>query len=121
MFAVMMALWMGLVGQAKDLSDIRGDVQTGRKSLPIIWGDRTARFAVSAVATMVGAGFLLVALRFTESLLIPAITVFMGSVAIAAIALVLWDRTSDKNKLRRPYRAFMLTQYAANIAVVAVL
>jgi 4-hydroxybenzoate polyprenyltransferase len=120
MFTVMMALWMGLIGQTKDLSDVQGDRQTGRKSLPIAWGDWAARLAVSAIATAVGTAFLLAALWFRESLLIPTIIVFFGGVTVAVITLVLWDGSADKKKRRRPYRAFMLTQYAANIAVVAV-
>lgn len=120
-FAVVMALWMGLVGQTKDLADVQGDRETGRKSLPIVWGDRAARFAVSAVAATVGTGFLLVALWSMGSLLIPSITVFFGGVAVATMTLGPWDRSADKKKLRKPYRAFMLTQYAANMAVVIAL
>lgn len=40
-FAGIMALWMGLVGQTKDLSDVPGDERARRRSLPVVWGEET--------------------------------------------------------------------------------
>jgi hypothetical protein len=50
-------------------------------------------------------------------LLIPAFVLASGAVVVTVIALGPWSR-GDKWRRRRPYRAFMLTQYGANLAVV---
>ncbi|CAA9446712.1 MAG: hypothetical protein AVDCRST_MAG78-2949 [uncultured Rubrobacteraceae bacterium] len=116
-FAVVMALWMGLVGQTKDLSDIEGDKQAGRRSGPVIWGEDTARLVFSGVALCLGGGYILAAALFATGLLIPAFAVAFGAVALAIVTLGPWSR-GDKSRRRRPYQVFMLTQYAANLAVV---
>lgn len=117
LFAVMMALWMGLVGQTKDLSDVEGDKQAGRRSGPVVWGEGVARLFLSGVALCLGGGYVLAAALFAKSLLIPAFVLALGAVAVAAITLSPWSR-GDKKRLRRPYQAFMLSQYSVNLAVV---
>ena len=117
-FAAVMALWMGLVGQTKDLSDTEGDKQTGRRSGPVAWGEDAARLVFSGVALSLGGGYILAAALFAPSLLIPAFVLASGAVAVAVIALGPWSR-GDKSRRRRPYRMFMLTQYGANLAVMA--
>jgi 4-hydroxybenzoate polyprenyltransferase len=116
-FATVMALWLGIVSQMKDLSDIEGDKQAGRRSGPVVWGENVARLVFSGVALSLGGGYILASALFAPSLLIPAFVLAFGAVAIAVIALGPWSR-GDKTKRRRPYKAFMLTQYGANLAVV---
>lgn len=116
-FAGVMALWMGLVGQSKDLSDIDGDRLVGRKSLPVVWGENAARLAISGVALAIGLGFLLTSLFVMESLMLAAVIVLMGALFVAVVSLGRWSRSS-RTERRRPYRAFMATQYAANLAVI---
>lgn len=116
-FAGIMALWMGLVGQTKDFSDVRGDERARRRSLPVVWGEETARLAVSGVTLALGAGFLLLGFLLERDLLLPAIIVFAGALAVSALLLGPWAR-GGRHELRRPYKAFMATQYAANLAVI---
>jgi len=117
-FAVAMALWAGLVGQAKDLSDVEGDRQAGRKSLPVARGERAARRAVSGAALAVAAGFLVAAgLLPGGGLVVAAVVLAAGAGAVAALALGPWGR-GDRVRCRRPYRAFMLAQYGAHLAVL---
>lgn len=116
-FATVMALWMGLVGQTKDLSDIKGDKQAGRRSGPVVWGEFVARLFFSGVALCLGGGYVLSAAFLATSLLIPAFILASGAVAVAAITLGPWSR-GNKSRCRRPYRAFMLTQYGANLSVL---
>jgi 4-hydroxybenzoate polyprenyltransferase len=116
-FAAMMALWMGLVGQTKDLSDIEGDKQAGRKSGPVVWGEDAARLVFSGMALSLAGGYILSATFFAPGLLIPAFVLATGAAAVAVITLGPWSR-GDKSSRRRPYRMFMLTQYGANLAVV---
>lgn len=108
LFVVMMALWMALVGQTKDLSDIEGDKKAGRRSVPVVWGEGAARVIYAGAALGIGGGYVLLAVVFASSL-VPAIALTLGAVAVAA-----WSK-GDK---RRPYKAFMLTQYVVNLAVV---
>ncbi len=116
-FAAVMALWMGLVGQTKDLSDVKGDKQTGRRSGPVVWGEDVARIVFSGVALCLGGGYILSAAFFASGLLISALVLASGAVAVAVITLGPWSR-GDKSRRRRPYRMFMLTQYGTNLAVL---
>ncbi len=116
-FATVMALWLGIVSQTKDLSDIEGDKQAGRRSGPVIWGENIARLVFSGAALCLGGGYVLSAALFAPGLLIPAFVLAFGAVAVAVISLGPWSR-GEKPRRRRAYKAFMLTQYAANLAVV---
>jgi 4-hydroxybenzoate polyprenyltransferase len=117
-FAGVMSLWMGLVGQAKDLSDVEGDEQAGRRSLPVVWGQRTTRLIVSAAAFLLGGGLLACSVLFLPGLLLPAVAVALGASVLVATALGPWGRGGGRARRRRPYRIFMITQYAANAAMI---
>ena len=116
-FALVMALWLGIVSQTKDLSDIEGDKQAGRRSGPVVWGEDIARLFYSGMALCLGGGYVLSAALFAPSLLIPALVLASGAVVVAVVTLGPWSR-GDKSRRRRSYRAFMLSQYGANLAVV---
>lgn len=116
-FASVMAAWLGLVSQTKDLSDVEGDRQAGRRSLPVAWGDDAARLVFSAVALCLGAGYVFLAALFAPSLLVPAFVLAAGAGAVAAVTLGPWSK-GDRRRRRRPYQTFMLAQYGANLAVV---
>ena len=117
LFAMVMSLWLGIVSQTKDLSDIEGDRQTGRRSGPVVWGEDVARFFLSGVALLLGGSYVLSAALLAPILLIPAFVLAFGAVAVAVITLGPWSR-GEKSRRRRAYRAFMFTQYGANLAVV---
>lgn len=118
LFAGVMALWMGLVGQTKDLSDVEGDEKAGRRSGPIAWGENAARLLYSAVAlSLAGAYLAWAALGARDDLLPSAVVLVVGASAVAITALGPWGR-GGRSARRRPYRAFMLTQYGAHLAVL---
>ncbi|HVQ92015.1 MAG TPA: UbiA family prenyltransferase [Mycobacteriales bacterium] len=118
-FATAMSAWMGGVGAvAKDFSDVRGDAAAGRRTLVIRWGDRRARAAVSASAAAIGIGMLAL-VAWYPGLLGPAVAVALGAVAVLAVTLRPAPAATGPG--RRPYRMFMLTQYAANLTVLALL
>lgn len=116
-FATAMALWVGLVGQSKDLSDVEGDRKAGRRSLPVVWGEGAARLAISGVALTLGSIFLLATFFLAGGLVAVAVVVRLGAGSVAALSLGPWGRGS-KSRCRRPYKAFMATQYAAHAAVI---
>ncbi|SBT42877.1 UbiA family prenyltransferase [Micromonospora auratinigra] len=117
--AAAMSAWMALVGaQAKDLSDIDGDRAAGRRTVAVRRGEQWARRMVAGNALGVGGGFLVVALAVAPPLRWPAAVVLAGAVVLAACVLGGHSRGSRQRR-RRPYRIFMVTQYAAHAAVVA--
>lgn len=116
-FAAAMALWMGIVGQTKDLSDVEGDKQAGRRNGPVVWGEDVARIVFSGAALSLGGGYILSAALLATDLLVPAFVLASGAVVVALVTLGPWSR-GDKSKRRRPYKVFMHTQYAATLAVV---
>lgn len=116
-FAAVMALWLGIVSQTKDLSDIEGDKQAGRRSGPVVWGEDVARLFYSGVALCLGGGYVLSAALLAPGLLIPALVLASGAVVVAVVTLGPWSR-GEKSRRRRAYRMFMLTQYGANLAIV---
>lgn len=119
-FAATMSLWMGLVGQTKDLSDVPGDKRAGRRTGPVAWGEDAARLVLSGVAVSLGGTYVVAATFLAPDLIWSAAVVACGSLAVAALALGGWSRWDARSARRRPYRAFMMTQYLAHLAVLAV-
>jgi 4-hydroxybenzoate polyprenyltransferase len=117
-FAAVMSLWMGLVGQSKDLSDAEGDERAGRRSLPVAWGEHAARIAYSGMALALGGAFLVGAALFFPSLLPAAVVLALGALVFAVVALGDGGRDAGRSERRRPYKVFMVTQYAANAAIM---
>jgi 4-hydroxybenzoate polyprenyltransferase len=117
-FAIGASLWMGLTGTlAKDLPDIAGDLAAGRSSVAAQLGERKARTVLSRTALTVAAVFALVSLVASHSLRAPAAAMLVGAVVLAAIAASRLSHGS-RHQQRRPYRAFMLTQYATHLCVL---
>jgi 4-hydroxybenzoate polyprenyltransferase len=113
---VLLAVWMAVAGASKDLGDRAGDHAAGRRTLPVVAGHRTASRVIAAGCLLLGAAALAVAWTWPQ-VLAPAVVLGAGAVAVATRAL----RTSEgapRAQLRRPYRAFMITQYAVNPAVL---
>lgn len=116
-FASVMALWLGVVSQTKDLSDVEGDEEAGRRSVPVVFGEAAARLFFSGAALCLGCAYVLAAALLAPGLLVPAFVLAAGAVAVVATALGPWSR-GDRSRRRRPYKAFMLAQYGAHLAVV---
>lgn len=116
-FALAMSSWMGLVGAvAKDFSDVFGDAAAGRRTLAVVRGINHAARRLSGNAFFVATAFLAAAVRVAPALVWPAAAVTLGA---AAVTLTSFHRPEGAPK-RRPYRAFMVTQYAAHLAVLMV-
>lgn len=113
-FAVTMSLWMGLVGApSKDLSDVAGDTTAGRRTLAAGAGQAAGRRAVAIGALTIAAAF---AVAAPPELRWSCAAVLAGAVTVAVVSL---SRIShgDRARRRRPYRVFMVTQYAAHAAL----
>ena len=112
----LLAAWMAVAGAAKDLGDRAGDQAAGRRTLPVVAGHRAATRAIAAGCLLLGTAALAVGAVW-PGVLAPALVLCAGACVVAALAL----RTPDggpRARVRRPYRAFMVTQYAVNPALL---
>ncbi|MEY9862677.1 4-hydroxybenzoate polyprenyltransferase [Catenulispora sp. GAS73] len=118
-FAVSMSLWMGGVGGiAKDLSDVEGDRIAGRRTLPIVVGERSARRLLAAVAAVVALSFGGAARISSAPLVWSAGVVLIGAVVVGRLSFVS-PTSRDRRRMRSPYRAFMWTQHVTHIVLAA--
>jgi 4-hydroxybenzoate polyprenyltransferase len=121
LLAVVMSLWMAGVGAfAKDLSDVAGDMAGGRRTPVIAWGETRTRLVVAVDALTIGTVYLVATAAWAPILLPSAMVVGVGAVAVAVLVAITRSSTLKAHR-RLPYRAFMVTQYAAHLAVFIVL
>src|SRR5713101_518105 len=117
-FAFAMSLWIGVVGAlTKDLPDVQGDAEAGRRTLAVVVNEPLLRLLISILALAIGGTFLIVALLVTPALWWLATMQLAGAIAVAVLSLSNVSRGSKKRR-RRPYRTFMVTQYMINLAVL---
>jgi 4-hydroxybenzoate polyprenyltransferase len=120
LFAAAMSCWIGLGGSTKDLGDVAGDQAAGRRTWPIVLGDTRARILMGALAALLGIGFTLAAAVWLHGLLPSAAAVLAGAAVLSAqLTLTAGGRGTERAVARRPYKAFMLTQYVAHVGVLA--
>lgn len=120
-FVLVMSGWMAFVGTpAKDLPDALGDAAAGRKTLMLLWGEKLTRWTLAVAAITIAVTFAVLAVTGAPLLRWPAVALAAGS---ATITLATLSRISagDRARRRRPYRIFMLTQYAVNICLLLVM
>jgi 4-hydroxybenzoate polyprenyltransferase len=116
--AVVMSLWMGLVGAlAKDFSDIEGDAAAGCHTAALTRHGHAVRLVIAnslgiAVAFGAAAAFVVPLLRW------PSFIMIIGALCVALTTLGAVP-SSSRSRRRRPYHAFMLTQYGVLVAVLA--
>ncbi|MET8152910.1 UbiA family prenyltransferase [Actinoplanes sp. NPDC049668] len=116
-FPLMMALWMAVGGVTKDLSDVPGDRLAGRRTLPILLGERRARRVMALVAGAVAGGFVVLAADSPPTVRLASWLVLLGAVVLAWVVCAPAGR-DDAFRRRWPYRIFMATQYIAHISVL---
>jgi 4-hydroxybenzoate polyprenyltransferase len=118
-FAGAMSLWMGGVGGiAKDLSDVEGDRIAGRRTLPIIVGERAARLLLAGVAALVALSFGTAATLSAARLVWCACAVVVGAAVVGRLSMSA-ATLGERSSRRLPYSAFMWTQHAAHIVLAA--
>ncbi|MFD0329498.1 hypothetical protein ACFQZC_18205 [Streptacidiphilus monticola] len=76
-------------------------------------GPDPTRIVASANALLVGGGYLAAALCWAPALA-PSAGVVLGGAAVLAVLTALTRHSIDRGERRRPYRAFMVTQYLAH-------
>jgi 4-hydroxybenzoate polyprenyltransferase len=118
--AVVMSLWMGLAGNTKDLDHVRGDRAAGRRTLPLLLGDAAARGAIAGLTVALGMAALMLTATRSPGLL-PATGVLMAGAGAVAVSLAAAGPGHPAGARRRPYRTFMITQYAVHAMILAVM
>jgi 4-hydroxybenzoate polyprenyltransferase len=117
-FAVTMSAWMAFVGApAKDLPDVRGDADAGRRTVAVLWGERATRRIIASSAIVIAIAFCGAASSNARLLAWPAATLGAGAVAAAVLSLSPLSEGS-RSRRRLPYRAFMVTQYVTNACLL---
>jgi len=111
------ATWVGMCCAAKDFSDIDGDRHDGRRTWPVVLGPDRAALVVGVAAM----GTAVAALAFAvgaPTVLPAAVVLLLGStVLVSRLRSCVRNAHDGRDSGRRPYRAFLATQYAANVSV----
>ncbi|MCE7002297.1 UbiA family prenyltransferase [Kibdelosporangium philippinense] len=112
-----LSLWMGVVGGfTKDLKDVPGDRAAGRRTLPVRLGVRRAAVVAAVVAVVFALLYAGLVSSVAVALVPHSIGLFLGALAVAAIAGQ--PPGEGRTVPKWPYRAFMITQYFANLLAV---
>ncbi|MDG4765747.1 UbiA family prenyltransferase [Solwaraspora sp. WMMD406] len=115
MVAMVMSLWMSLAGMTKDLPDVCGDRLAGRRTLPVVLGERRARSVMALMVTGLALTVMAIAIHF--GVMVPfAVTILIG--ASAVVVALIGRHWSVESRIRAPYRRFMVTQYGAHLGVL---
>ncbi|MFF2522496.1 UbiA family prenyltransferase [Streptomyces liangshanensis] len=122
-FGCVMSAWMAVVGAVvKDLGDAGGDAAGGRRTVAVVHGMPAARALAVAGAVLVGVAGPVAALLWAPLDLVGTVPVAAGAVWV--VTRVVRDARrmhADRRQRRLAYRAFMVTQYTANLLVLATL
>jgi 4-hydroxybenzoate polyprenyltransferase len=112
----LLSLWMAVGAASKDLGDAVGDRLAGRRTLPVVLGSSRARRAIAAGSLVLGAVAAVAAVSLPAEAA-PLAILTAGGLWVAWSCLHTAP-AEDGAASRRPYRAFMVTQYAANAALL---
>lgn len=110
--ATLMAAWMAVAGNTKDLGDIAGDRAAGRRTLPVILGTRPAAWATAAACCAVGLAGLTIA-----SLLARGVAACLLLAGLVMVGIVIHGRNLGS---KRMYAVFMVSQLVTNLMIVVV-
>lgn len=117
LFGTVMSAWMGMVGALlKDLNDVPGDAQAGRRTFAVLFGNAIVAYwaAASGAALAVGG---VVAAGLLAPILLPSMAVFAAGATVVSSKSIHLARRGQGADLRAPYRAFMVVQYVSIAAL----
>lgn len=114
---VVWSVWIAGASAVKDLSDVVGDADQGRRTLAVVFGPRRAAGIVACVVFFSSIGLLVTTLLCEPRAALLAWVNLPVSAALIMSLLLVRD-SQDSQRLRRPYRLFMAAQFAVNGAVL---
>lgn len=109
--AVLLSLWMAAAGNTKDLGDIAGDREAGRRTLPVVLGMRPAAWVITVACCLVGVAGL--AVPSLPARVVAGCFILAGLVMLAMVV-----RGRDLGSKRMMYAVFMVSQLVANLVIV---
>ncbi|WP_193241763.1 UbiA family prenyltransferase [Streptomyces phaeolivaceus] len=116
-----MTLWMGCVGSiAKEFSDVDGDRAAGRCTWPMVLGDMGAKALLTAIAGAIAVGLTVASALCAPQLIWCALTVILGAIGVTVTSREAVPGRPRKVR-RRPYHAFMVTQIATHLVLLAII
>ncbi len=118
---LLLSAWIGIASMSKDFSDIDGDAVAGRRTAPVLFGARRAAtmLAAQTVPTSVAVTFLAITMHSIAASA-PGLLLVTGSIVLTVTARR-FGSDPRRSARRMPYRAFLSTQYLADLALLAVL
>lgn len=117
-FTIAVSLWTGLVGGlTKDLSDIEGDAAAGRRTLGVTRGEGVVRLLAATAALGTACAFGVAVVVWRLPLLAAAVIMLTGAVTLVVVTLGPLSQ-GNRSRRRRPYRAYMVTQYVVHLFLV---
>lgn len=116
-FATALSLWTAASSATKDFSDVEGDRASGRRTLPVALGSQRASLWVTGATVLAACGLIGLALVSGVQLM-ASLVVAIGSLRIP-IAFRAAAAKRPRDAARRPYRAYMSTQYATTCVMMA--
>ncbi|GII02791.1 hypothetical protein Pta02_47990 [Planobispora takensis] len=117
-FTLAVSLWTGLVGSlTKDLSDIKGDAAAGRMTLGVTRGEGAVRLLAAVAALGTACAFALAVVILRLPLMAAAVMMVIGAGVVTVVTLGPLSR-GNRTRRRRPYRAYMMTQYVVHLILV---
>lgn len=111
-FGFVLSGWIGIAGSTKDLQHVEGDRLAGRRTLPVVLGERRAARLLGAGAMLLSLAGLIVSLTIEPLFCAPAILLLVGG------TILLGSTLSPRAVTFSGYRIFMVTQYAVHCAVI---
>lgn len=116
-YTAMLSIWIAFASVSKDFSDTHGDRLTGRRTAPVELGHAQASRALTISTTLAAAALVAVSTA-CDHYWMPTIAIVSGTAALT-VALLLPQEPASRSRSRRPYRIYMVTQYAAGAALLA--
>jgi 4-hydroxybenzoate polyprenyltransferase len=116
-FAVVMSLWLAVVGTlTKDLGDTVGDAAAGRRTVPVVRGERFALILAAVVALGLAGSLNALAAHWVPVLVVPGLAMLAGALVLTVVTHRRRAQSS-RHQRRRPYRVFMATQFAIHLSL----
>ncbi len=108
-----MAGWVTFACSTKDFSDVRGDAEAGRRTLPVMLGPRRAANLLAIVTTVPASVLLAVEIRHGWGAAGFTALLWSGSLVVA-LGLDRSVSAASRSGRRAGYRAYMAVQYLVN-------
>jgi 4-hydroxybenzoate polyprenyltransferase len=113
--AILFGCWAAGASISKDFADVSGDKADGRKTLPVVLGPKAASWIAATSSVAIAVAVPHIALKSPQ---LGGLWVLPFGSLVFAVACVVLAISRDAVSAGTPYRVFMMTQLAANGALI---